>query len=114
MVRNFILMIIALILVILFSPIVFIINVILRENKSKYFKSIAIGLDQLGGSILYSQPDWTVSSWTYYRCKNGYKFCCWFMKFIDFIFGKEHCKKSFYKEINLSKKYAQIKVGGGL
>ena len=91
-------MIIALVLVVVFSPIVFLVRVLASEDLAYYFYAIAVGLDQLGGSILYEQPDWTVSSWTYYLCSKGNKCACWFMKFIDFIFGKEHCKKAFLDE----------------
>ena len=111
--KAFILMVIAFILVVLLSPFVFIIGLfIYRKNLADYFYTIAIGLDQLGGSILYNEEDWTVSSWTYYLCQQDNKYACWFMKFIDFIFGEKHCKRAFNNEINLSKKYAKLAERG--
>ena len=105
MLKNFFLMIIAFIIVVIFGPIVFVLNCILRKDKKKYFFAVAIGLDQLGGSILYSRPDWTVSSWTYYLAEyRNRKPAKIFMKFIDSIFGKNHCKNSF----NWEKKYQII------
>ena len=93
--KAFFLMILALFLLLLISPFIFIINLFLQDNK-KYFFAIAIGLDQLGGSILYCQPDWTVSSWTYYLSTyKKSKHARYFMYLIDFLFGKDHCKRSF-------------------
>ena len=103
MVKNIFLLIIAFILVTILSPIIFLVNLICRKDLDKYFKSIAIGLDQLGGSILYSQPDWTISSWTFflahYKKRKPAKI---FMKFIDSIFVEGHCKRSFFHELQIN------------
>lgn len=68
------------------------------ESLGDYFYVIALGFDQAGGSILYGQEDWTVSSWTYYLAMSGDEDAKEFMIFIDGIFGKYHCRNSFYKE----------------
>jgi len=108
MVRSIFLLIIAIILFVLISPIAFTVNILRKLSNTKelsnYLFTIAIGIDQLGGSILYTQPDWTVSSWTYIQSKNHkehYYFI--FMKLIDFFFGKDHCKKSYEHEIKVHK-----------
>ncbi len=97
MIKNLVLMLIAFILVVTLSPIVFIVN-LFRYNLKEYFYTVAIGLDQLGGSILYNEEDWTVSSYTYMLACEGNRRAELFMKFIDFIFGDGHCEKSFFKE----------------
>lgn len=90
-------MIMAFIILVIVSPFVFIVN-LFRYDLKDYFYTIAIGLDQLGGSILYNEEDWTVSSYTYYLCARGNKYCCYFMKFIDWFFGEGHCENSFFNE----------------
>jgi len=102
--RNSFLLIFAWVVVTLLSPFIFFINVFRFYNKlSRYLWTISIGLDQLGGSILYNEEDWTVSSYTYYLCEYKHEFC-WFMKFINFLFGKDHCKNSYEWEKDENKK----------
>jgi hypothetical protein len=68
-------------------------------DVSDYFRIVAIdGLDQLGATILYKVRDLTVSSYTFVLCKSGK--LCWFEKFIDFLFGKKHCRKSSENELS--------------
>lgn len=68
---------------------------------SDYMFSIAIGLDQLGGSLLYGKPDWTVSSYTHFLAINGSRGAYRFRSFIDFFFGENHCRDSYLREIAL-------------
>lgn len=96
---------IAFTLVTVLAPFVFVINTIKFWNSNYWFQ-VAIGLDQLGGSILYNEEDYTVSSYTFMKC-HYYKRMCWFMKFIDFLFGKSHCQRSFTHEQNKIRKEAQ-------
>lgn len=100
--KSFLLMLIAMLIVSVASVPAIILNTIRkllrRETIKEYFKTIAIGFDQAGGSILYGQEDWTVSSWTYYLYRTGNKDAERFMTFIDWMFGADHCAKSFYKE----------------
>ena len=63
----------------------------------------AIGLDQLGGSILYGEPDWTVSSRTYWLTRKGNRHAFYFEQFINFFFGKDHCKNSYQHELGIKK-----------
>ena len=95
--REFFLMLIAFVLVGVLALPVLAIGSIARRDKKRYWMSVAVGLDQVGGSLLYGTEDWTVSSWTYYECSNRGKYC-FFMKFIDWIFGDGHCKRSYEKE----------------
>jgi len=69
-----------------------------RESISDYLFTIAIGIDQLGGAILYEKENWTVSSYTYYLCSESRTFACRFNKIIDFLFGEWHCRDSYYRE----------------
>ena len=73
---------------------------------SEYFITVAIGFDQAGGSVLYEEEDYTISSYTYMMCQKG-KYC-WFMQLIDFLFGKEHCKRSYISEQNKIRKEATV------
>ena len=95
--RAFILMLIAYVLVFTLAPFVIVWRSIKTKDKKSYWQSVAVGLDQSGGAILYGTEDWTVSSWTYYLCSKRKKYC-WFMGLIDLLFGKEHCKNSYLKE----------------
>jgi len=69
------------------------------KGLNDYFFTAAIGFDQAGGSILYSQENYTISSYTFYLCNKVDKRYCVVMKMIDFIFGENHCKESYYWEV---------------
>lgn len=106
--KSFFLMLIAIIIISVVSVPAIILNTIRkvfrRENIGEYFKTVAIGFDQAGGSILYGQEDWTVSSWTYHLHCKGNRHATLFMRFIDRIFGKDHCKNSYEWENQLQTK----------
>jgi len=76
---------------------------IMRKPLSDLWWATAIGLDQLGGSILYGEPDWTVSSRTYWLARKGKgkvnRYAFYFEQFINFFFGKNHCENSYKTEI---------------
>ncbi len=103
---NFILMLIAMIVVFLASVPTIIGNTLRKlyrkEKIKEYFKTVALGFDQVGGSILYGQEDWTVSSWTFYlwRKSEGINLSAYyFMRFINTLFmDQKHCEDSFYGE----------------
>lgn len=101
--KSFILMLIAITIIAITTIPIIIANVIRkayqrRDSIRDYFFTIAVGFDQAGGSILYGQEDWTVSSWTYVLAYRENKEAQRFMKIIDFIFGKNHCEKSYLWE----------------
>lgn len=100
--KSFLLMLIALIVIAIVTLPVIVLNVIRKvyrcESIHDYFFIIAIGFDQAGGSILYGQEDWTVSSWTYVLAYRENKEAQRFMKIINFIFGENHCEKSYLWE----------------
>jgi len=102
--KVFYLMLLAFVLAVLLVPIAFIFQIFRSlyrgEPLSDLFWSTAIGLDQLGGSVLYKEPDWTVSSRTYWLSMQGAKNATRFMKIINFFFGKDHCKTSYIKEFS--------------
>lgn len=95
------LLILSITLVLILTPIVFSIQLIRKsfrkESLPEYFHVLAIGLDQLGGSIIYGYEDWCISSIAYYDASRGKNI--WFMKFINLLFqDPEHCKKSYEGE----------------
>ncbi len=100
MVKQFGLLIVAVLLFALIAPVAFIYGLFVH-NLKRYFFIIAIGIDQLGGSILYMQPDWTISSWTWIRASQGSKYHKYFMNIIDFFFGENHCAKAYIKEMQI-------------
>jgi hypothetical protein len=75
-----------------------------RQAFKDYMFAIAIGLDQLGGSYLYGKPDWTVSSYTHYLTCKGNMRAYRFRQFIDFFFGKNHCRDSYINEVATHRK----------
>lgn len=89
-------LLVAIILFLPIAPIIFVVNMI-RWIRKGYLLNVAVGIDQLGGCILYNEQDWTISSYTHFLCTAFGKFCR-FEKFIDFWFGKGHCRKSFLDE----------------
>ena len=97
--KNLGLMILALVLVTALAPVIFVINLvrlpILGKSLSEYYLQIAIGIDQVGGSILYGTEDWTVSSYTHILAQKGIRSAIYFEKLIDLLFGKNHCKISY-------------------
>lgn len=105
MIRPFMLMVLAIVVVSLLSIPAIVANLLRkiyrREHIGQYFHTIAIGFDQAGGSILYGQEDWTVSSYTYILAMRGNRHAYWFMRFIDLLFGNGHCKESYAWEKDL-------------
>lgn len=101
--RWFLMLIAAFVLVTVLTPLALAINILrhlaLGVSVNDYLYSVAIGFDQAGGSVIYGQEDYTISSYTYYlaRYKNNV-YAEKFMRFIDFIFGENHCEESFKKE----------------
>lgn len=107
--KSFILMLIALIVITIVTLPVIAGNVVRklwqrRDSVIEYFSVIAAGFDQAGGSILYSQEDWMVSSWTYHLHRKGNRYATYFMMFINRLFMDEHhCENSFFKEAEVLK-----------
>lgn len=104
MIKSAFLLIVAVILIVILSAPVFVVvsaTKIAQGRLSKYLKTVAIGLDQLGGSILYEKEDWTVSSYTYFLAKRNQMQgrYYYFMKFIDTFFGKNHCRNAYIWEL---------------
>jgi len=74
-----------------------------KDDLYKYIRSVVIGLDQVGGSILYGTKDWTISSYTWILHINGVKEATIFMNFIDWLIGlfsgkKNHCARAYRNE----------------
>jgi len=89
------------IMLVLFIPLVLLQccrHIIIQRPLPDVFWNAAIGLDQLGGAILYGEPDWTVSSRTYWLRSEGNRFAGAFERVIDLFFGKGHCEESYQNE----------------
>lgn len=102
MIRSIFLLLLSLLVSFLLAPTILIVQIIrLSGYRASYVKNVAIGVDQLGGTILYNEKDWTVSSYTYHLSKNS-KIAYFFMKFINLLFGKNHCRDAYIweKQIN--------------
>lgn len=112
MILNILFLILSLSILIVVSPLVFIGRILVTaifgykkggakkawDEVSNYFYIVAVdGLDQLGATILYKVRDLTISSYTFVLCKKGKM--CWFEKFINFLFGKKHCRESSVNEL---------------
>lgn len=96
---NFILMVISIILFLVLSLPIFIVQLVYRVitpyvNQSEYFRAIAVGVDALGGSVIYASELHTISGMTGYF---SYKDNVWHKyiqaPFIDYMFGEGHCKR---------------------
>ena len=107
--KMLLLVLIATALVIALAPLLFVLQTLRTawrgENIAQYFKTVALGLDQLGGSIIYNDEDWTISSMSYAKATIGREpHAIIFMSVIDllaFIFTgqREHCRKSHENEL---------------
>ncbi len=100
MVKELLLFIVAYIAVIFATPIVLLLNIARKlyrkEPVSEYLLTSAIGFDQAGGSVLYAQENFTVSSFTHYLCRYRHnRYACTFERFIDAIFGEGHCERAY-------------------
>lgn len=102
--KQFLLFLVAYILTAILTPFVVIgkslYYLITDKNKlDEYFFTAAIGFDQAGGSVLYNQENYTISSYSYFLCRFIGGHYCYIEKAIDKIFGENHCKNSFMWEI---------------
>ena len=96
---NFILMVISIVLFSVLSLPVFMVQLAYRiispyVKPSEYFLAIAVGIDALGGSIIYASELHTISGMTgYFSHKNNVWHKYIQEPFIDYMFGKGHCKR---------------------
>lgn len=86
------------------SPVVFIVQVVYRIFSNQYdlvyyFKSIAVGIDALGGSFLYGSVRHTVSAMSgYFAYRRKSKWHMIQVECIDFFFGEDHCYNEMLNE----------------
>jgi len=115
--KNLALLIIAAALFVLIAPLAFILQTsrfaILHKDVGQFFFNVAIGIDQVGGSIIYNEQDWTVSSCTGFHAARGNKYAQRFEQVINFLFGKNHCYNAFLWESDKNKEKIgrEIKTG---
>ena len=100
--RAFGLILVALALMLLLGPLVWLVQHIryplIGRPLTRLWWDTAIGLDQLGGAILYGEPDWTISSRTYWLARRGNRWAQRFERLIDCLFGTDHCARSYDNE----------------
>jgi hypothetical protein len=67
-----------------------------------YVYTVAIGLDQLGGSLIYNKVNWTVSGYTHYMSERyGGKYTK-FKRLINWLFADQHhCKEAYYWDLHM-------------
>ncbi len=96
--KWFAIMLLSLLLVTILSPVVFVFQLLRklyrRSDLSPYFWSVVIGLDQLGGSIVYGKVNWTISGYTGYLAKRGNRYAVVFEKILDSVLGDNHCRNA--------------------
>ena len=100
--KNFLLMIAATTITIIFIPLLTI-GQILRHllthrSLSVLWFKIALGHDQLWGATVYLEEDWTVSSRTYFLRSRGNRYAAGFEKLINLLLGKDHCELAYLNE----------------
>ena len=67
-----------------------------------YFFTIAIGIDQLGGSFIYNKKNWTISGYTGYLVTKGNQKAKKFSRFINWLFqDDEHCAKALVWDLEI-------------
>lgn len=104
--KSIFLIIIAILLVVILSPFVILYRLVKDNLTTDYLFNIAVNIDQLGGTILYNEKDWTVSSWTYHLSLTNRK-AYYFMRVINFLFGKDHCYKAWVWECKINQSNVQ-------
>ena len=75
----------------------------------KYINNVLIGFDQFINTLLFGEPDETISSRAW-RCKDVSSFWRFMRKFIDllFFFQPQHCFKAYLAELN--RKQIQLEI----
>lgn len=107
--RAFALMLLAALLFCVLGPLAWLLQHIryplIGRPLSRLYWDTAIGIDQLGGAILYGEPDWTISSRTYWLAHRATevapqarRYAKWFERLIDAFFGEGHCRRSWENE----------------
>ena len=93
---------VAIILLIVFAPFVFLLRVALFfRGVENYFHTVAVGIDQLGGSILYDEENHTISAYTHYLALQKYRAAIVFEKFINLLaWSNTHCKSAYDFEVS--------------
>jgi len=103
MIRALFLFLLAYILTVILTPVIFIVKLISLRSKD-YVLTCAIGFDQAGGSLLYNEEDWTISSYSYILCLKYNGIYCIIKRIIDMLFGANHCRNSYEKETKKMRK----------
>lgn len=95
-----------LVVLIIFAPVAYIgnaIHIVLKgRSMGEYHETIALGLDHLGGSLIYGEEKWSVSGYTYklrkdHRDRLEVKI---FEAVINGIFfDRKHCKKAYHSDL---------------
>lgn len=93
-------------IVTLFGIIAFLVRLYInRGTHKKYLYDVAIGIDELGGTLIYGTKDKTVSHMTGYFKLQGNILAIVLSAFIDFLFGKNHCVDTYIEDLRGEKEY---------
>lgn len=95
-IRNFALLLLAVIGIIVLGPIAFFIQLVrktIQGNMSQYFLNLATNLDYLGASLIFNTDGNTISAMVYLKEIH------WAVKFINWIFQTPtHCMDAYHHE----------------
>lgn len=87
------------------SPLVFLLTLmnewIEKKPLAPYCKTVAVGIDQMLGAIMYKTEDWTISAYTHWLASKGQTGAIAFEKVIDFFaypFQRNHCETAYKRE----------------
>ena len=109
--RQFLGMVVALVLMITTTPFILIHKSIQKsfhkeDSLTEYYYQLAVSTSQYYASFLYETEDWTTSSLSYYKRNRETK--AYILRvFIDLLLGKNHCKNSYEKEREEIKKQGE-------
>ncbi len=100
--RNFIFLFLALFILFIFGLPIFIFQVLRytyrNENLISWFKSLAISIDYIGATLIYSTEGHTISAIAYKKYIKGDKLHKYVKIIIDKLFYDGHCKESYEYE----------------
>ena len=95
-------MLIALLLMNLVTPIIFIYKIVIKifskeESLFKYLYLLSVSRSQYFAAFTFETEDWTTSSNSYIKEFGSFKVAA-LRIFIDFLLGEGHCKNSYMNE----------------
>lgn len=102
MFKHIFLALFAFVIFFVFAPVLFAAQLFLlsfQHGMQWFVKKTYVEIDKLGALLLYRQPEWTISAYTYYLYARGSRAAGLFMRFIDLLFGSGHCEREYKEEM---------------